>query len=173
LKNQELLNCTAKYVMDCDRISLPNDIRLPLSLAQDSPQFCAAFISKGYFVGNSISKSQLTQWFNTLIGLIDDNQLVLNSSIRFSLLDGPVDSDLHLAILSVIQQRKCQPLSNQFLIDLATVISQRTSNDELVDRFAQIIIIAYSTNMCSQSNQVKNILLSKFPNNKLISAVCK
>jgi hypothetical protein len=172
LRNEELLNCTAKYLMDCDHISLPNDITLPQSLAQDSPQFCAAFISKGYFVGNNISKKQLTQWLNTLINLID-NQLILNSSIRFSFLDGVIDSDLHLAILSVIQQRKCQPLSNQFIIDLATVISQRTNNEELVDRFAQIIIIASSSSMCSQSNQVKNILLSKFPNNKLINAVCK
>jgi len=105
--------------------------------------------------------------------VIEDNQLVLNASIRFSLLDGAVDSDLHLAIISVIQERKCQPLSNQLVVDLATVISQRTNNEELVDRLAQIIIISYSCNMCLQSNQVKNTLLSKFPNNLLIKAICK
>jgi len=113
LRNEELLNCTAKYVLTCDRLELNNHMKLESTLATDSPQFCAAFISKGYFVGNGITKQQLTHWLNTLVDVIEDNQLVLNASIRFSLLDGAVDSDLHLAIISVIQERKCQPLSNQ------------------------------------------------------------
>lgn len=173
LRNEELLNCTARYVMHSDRICLSNDVRLEPTLATDSPQFCAAFISKGYFVGNGITKRQLSHWLNTLVEVVDQNLLILNSSIRFSLLDGPIESGLHLAILTAIESRKCQPLSNQFVVDLATVISQKTHNEELVDRFAQIVIIAHSCQMCSQSNQMKSILVSKFPNNLLIKAICK
>ena len=174
VRNKEMLTCSAHYLLTCDRISLNNltSNTLYQSLSSDSPSFCSAIISKGYF--NSINKQLLTHWLNSLATSNNtDWNLTLNSSIRFSLLDGQTDSQLHLAILTIINLKRCQPLSNHFLIDISTVISQKTNNNQLVDRLSQILIVANSAGMCSLSNQFKNILQSKFPNNILIKGLCQ
>lgn len=179
LRNEQMLHCTAKYLIDCDKVTISSDNILPSTLAEDSPQFCSALISKGYFLSNGVSKSLLADWLNTLInfkkekGSGNETTLLMNSVIRFSLLDGQINSNLHLSILSVIQQKVCQSLSNQFLVDLATVISQRSDKIPLSDLFAQIVIVANAGGTCSLSKQLKHILLSKFPFNNLINAICK
>ena len=170
VRNEEMLTCSAHYLLTCDRISLNHLTSNTLyeSLSSDSPSFCSAIISKGYF--NSINKQLLTNWLNSLATSNNtDWNLTLNSSIRFSLLDGQLD----LAILTIINLKRCQPLSNHFLIDISTVISQKTNNSELIDRLSQILIVANSAGMCSLSNQFKNILQSKFPNNISIKALCQ
>lgn len=172
LRHSRLLDCMETYVTNCESISFPS-VSMSASLARDSPTFCAAVISRGYFTANNANKDHLTEWLETLIEKLPNNSLVLNHAIRFSFQDRPTDYKLHLVILSVIQHKKCQTLNNHFLIDLATGIKNKSDNELLIDRFAQLIVIAFGNNMCSQSNQLKNILNDKFTENILINTVCK
>ena len=172
LRHSRLLDCMEPYLTNCDSIQFP-PVLISSTLAHDSPTFCAAVISRGYFTLNNNNKVHLTQWLEILIDSLPNNSLVLNHAIRFSFMDSPTDYKLHLVILKVIQCKKCQTLNNHFLIDLATCIKNKQENDILIDRFAQLIIIASGNNMCSQSNQLKNILLDKFNENVIINAACK
>ena len=110
------------------------------------------------------------------------NEIDLNSKItfngqsliRYSLLGiGQGKSDLHYNILDAIYKKKIQPLSNQFMIDMATQLSQR-SDAELISKYVQILVVGAKSGICNtllSSNQMKNNLISLFPNNLLIKAV--
>ena len=173
LRHGPLLDCMEFYVKNCDSISFPS-IPIAATLARDSPMFCSAVISRGYFQFNSASKDHLVEWLRLLVDLVPEYTINLNKAIRFSFLDRPTDYELHLVILNLIRHRKCEQLSNHsFIIDLATSISNQLDNKVLIDRFAQMLIIAYANDMCSQSNQLKSTLLNKFPDHNLIKAVCK
>ena len=143
-------------------------------LARISPVFCSAVISRGYFLNNASNKENLTEWLRTLVDTVPEYTINLNKAIRFAFLDRPTDYDLHLVVLSVIKSKKCEQLNNHsFIIDLATSIGNLQDNKLLIDRFAQMLIVAYSNDMASQSNQLKSILLNKFPDHNLMKAVCK
>lgn len=178
LPQPQLLNYLEHYVRNsADVIQFPS-VRMSPMLARDSPIFCSVVINNGYFNNLAANKENLTTWLRCLLeASLPSNALVLNQAIRYSFLEQPTNYDLHLVILQTLQQRKCQSLNNQFLIDLATTLSRQqetitaATSPDLIDRFGQMLIICYANNLCSQSNQLKNILLEKFDHNPLIKTL--
>lgn len=173
LRHGAFLDCMEFYVKNCDSISFPT-VPMGATLAQDSHLFCSAVISRGYFLYNNATKEHLGDWLRLLVDVLPEYTINLNKAIRFSFLDRPTDYDLHLAILNIIRHRKCELLSNSsFIIDLATSISNQANNRLLIDRFAQMLIIGITNEMCYLSNQLKGTLLNRFPDHNLIKTVCK
>lgn len=181
LEHSKLLNSMANYVLESETIIFPKQ---PMSknLAKISPKFCAALISRGHFQRDQTGKDYLTDWLKTLanenITDVNWNSFQLNHSIRFSLHEKPNDSELHLAILKLIEQKKCHEFTNHFIIDLATnltnqisdinIANNKTNNeplkirDALLDRFIMILAMAMNSSLCSQSNQLKKRLIDRF-----------
>jgi len=181
LNNNQVLTATTSYI-DKEQIKLSEeDIKeLPSNLAKNSPLFAATLIDKGFF--NITSKSRLyspqllTEWLISINETDPSQKITFNgqSLIRYSLLGGGQgNSDLHYNILDAINKKKFQPLSNQFMIDMATQLFQR-SDEELSSKYAQILVIGAKNGICNtllSSNQMKNNLMSLFSDNLLIKAV--
>lgn len=181
LNNRHVLTATAVYI-DKEQIKLSDeDMRqLSGSLAESSPLFAAILIDKGLFnFGQSkpshISSDLLTRWLISLNEWPKDN-IEFNGQplIRYSLLgQGASHSDLHYNILEAIHKKRIRPLSNQFVIDMGTQLSQK-GDDILSSKFGQILVIAVQNGLCNtliSSNQMKNNLSSLFPNNLLIKTI--
>lgn len=182
LNNRQVLTATAIYI-EKEQIKLSDEDmkQLPPSLAESSPPFAAVLIDKGLFnIGSSkpthISSDLLTRWLMSLNEYSPEEKIQFNgqSLIRYSLLgQGSKNSELHYNILDAIQRNRIRPLSNQFIIDIATQLSQK-GDDDLSSKFAQILVIAVKNGCCNtlvSSNQMKNNLSSLFPNNLLFKAI--
>lgn len=168
-----LLNCMHSYfTKNCDSIVFP-PVPISQTLAHDSPMFCCAVITHGYFLLHNENKEHLSHWLEALVDQVPNHSINLNKAIRFSFLDRPSDTRLHGKILDVIKNQKCEPLSNSLFIDLATSISNLPDNEMLIDRFAHMIVIGLGAEVCSLTNQLKGILLNKFPDHNLFKLVCK
>ncbi|KAH9520614.1 hypothetical protein DERF_004314 [Dermatophagoides farinae] len=193
--HSKLLNSMARYVLESETIVFPQQ-QMSKNLAEISPKFCAAVISRGYFHRDQTGKDYLTDWLETLGGenitVVDWKSIQLNAAIRYSFHEKPEDFKLHSAILKIIEQKKCYPFTNHFIIDFATNLSNQladlnssannNNNDDsdenekpfqmtsdiLLDRFIMIMTIAMKTSLCSQSNQLKKRLLDKFNNNPIL-----
>lgn len=168
------------------------------NLAKESPIFCSAIISRSGLTSMNLSKKLLARWLQDLALYPEDSNFCsqhypsLNQVIRYSLFHSrPVDdqtpndirqaqlenSDLHLAILTTIQYKKCQSLSNQFLIDVAsTLINKQPDKQDtdspisLVDRFAQIVSTASASRVTNVTNALRNSL-TKLNSNPLINNI--
>ncbi|OTF74717.1 hypothetical protein BLA29_000663 [Euroglyphus maynei] len=187
LEHSKLLNSMASYVLENETIVFPQQ-SMPKNLAKISPKFCAALISRGYFHRHQTGKDYLADWLLTLGNDnstdIDWKDIQLNAAVRYSILEKPDDSNLHLAILTLIQQKKCHQFTNHFIIDLSTNLSNQITEmnvannksndqpfhirDELLDHFVMFITMAMKTSLCSQSNQLKKRMIDKFNNNPLL-----
>ncbi|KAI2809598.1 hypothetical protein RDWZM_003170 [Blomia tropicalis] len=173
LHHGPLLDCLEFYIRNCDAIMFP-DIPISSSLATDSPLFCSAVISRGYYRCHPDSSKHLAEWLRTLVDLVPENTIQLTKVIPYSFLERPVDYELHLAILNVIRSRRCEKVSNHlFIINLLYSIQAMPDNHLLVDRLAQMLTIAFANDMCSNSNQLKSVLMTSFSKNILINAICK
>lgn len=173
LRNGPLLNCMHSYFnKNCDSIVFPT-LALAPTLAHDSPMFCCAVITHGYFLLHNESKEHLSDWLEALVDLVPNHSINLNKAIRFSFLDRPHDTRLHGKILDIIKNQKCDQLSNSLFIDMSTSISNQPDNDVLIDRFAHMVLIGLEAEVCSLTNQLKGILLNKFPDHNLFKLVCK
>jgi len=164
------------------------------TLALDSPSFCAALLCRDDLKQLEIDKKLVAKWLQDLSKVDRDfPSISLNQIIRLSLLDTldgtesdrtnyDMDSDLHLGILTVIQSKRCQTLTNQFLIDIVTHLSQRLESatddstkeqtQQLVDRFAQILSVAAANKVTSLTVTLRNAL-SKLEQNQIIRALIK
>lgn len=168
------------------------------TLALDSPGFCSALFSRDDLIQLEIGKKILAKWLQDLSKTDQDFPLVnLNQIIKYSLFDSgnsestsegtvsttdQLDSDLHYGILTVIQSKRCQTLTNQFLIDIVTNLSQRldvsinaTSRAQtnlIVDWFAQILSVSAASKVTSITNTLKASLM-KLESNQIIAAIIK
>ena len=187
LNSKAILTASTIY-LDTEQIKLTEDDikQLPLNLADSSPSFAAVLIDKGFFnlvtstSSNSpekkiISANLITRWLMSL-NESGNQKITFNGQalIRYSLLgQGQGNSDLHFYILESIQNKRLQQLSNQFVIDMATQLSQR-GDDDLISKFAHVLIIGVKNGICNtlvSSNQMRNSLITQFPNNLLIKAL--
>jgi hypothetical protein len=187
LSNRQVLTASSVY-LEKEQIKLPEDIEeLPLNLAEKSPAFAAVLLDKGVFNATKpelVSKARdlyspelLTQWLTDLNKLPESDTLTFNGQalIRYSLLgQGQHQSQLHMNILQAIERRRLQPLSNQFIIDMATQLSHRKEQLSSTEKFAQVLVVGAQNGICNtllSSNQMKNNLVSLFPGNFLIKAI--
>ncbi|RWS30212.1 hypothetical protein B4U80_10460 [Leptotrombidium deliense] len=181
LNNKQILTACTLYI-EKEQVKLNEDeiSELPLTLAESSPTFAAALIGKGYFNTTSSKCSLyypqlLANWLSSLAESSVEN-ITFNgqSLIRYALLGpGQDSSELHFAILSSIQRKQLQPLSNQLVIDIATQLSQK-GDIQLIEKFSQILVVGAQNSLCNtlvNSNQMKNTLKSLFANNALINAI--
>jgi hypothetical protein len=177
LENKQILTAASLYI-DKDQLKLPEDIEyLPVNLAETSPRFASILIDKGYFniVEDVFTPELLTSWLKSLNQL--DTSVNINFSgqtlIRYALFGNCQKcSELHFRILEAIERKRMVSLPNQFIIDLATNLSNRPNDAEkhfMVDRFSQVLFVALQYGIVTKfSNQVKNTLSSLFPDNPLI-----
>lgn len=162
------------------------------SLALDSPSFCSALISRFDLPRMDIDKRLLARWLQDLSKIEREFPAPsLNQLIRYSLFHhvpqtlkaeeihkaDHANSDLHFGILTLIQSRRCQTLTNQFLIDVVSTLAQQTKDQTTsfqsmspVDRFAQILSVAAANKVTSITNALRNSL-SKLDTNQLIASV--
>lgn len=167
------------------------------TLAIDSPSFCSALISRSDLPKIGIEKKLLAKWLQDLSKV--DQEFPppsLNQLIRYSLFYSLpqnfnseelyavelANSDFHFGILTIIQSRRCQTLTNQFLIDVVSTLVQQIKSDNvdtknqshstttLVDRFAQILSVAAASKVTTITNALRN-LLGELSSNQLIASV--
>lgn len=166
------------------------------SLALDSPTFCSALISRPNLSRLDIDKKLLAKWLQDLSKVEEEfPPPSLNQLIRYSLFNRSTsdivdkeelhkielaDSDLHFGILTLIQSKRCQTLTNQFLIEVATILGQQTNDSQIseqkhftsVDCFAQILSVAAASKVTSITNTLRTIL-GKLDSNQLIASVIR
>lgn len=162
------------------------------TLALDSPSFCSALISRADLPKLGINKKLLAIWLQDLSRT--DNEFPppnLVHLIKYSLFhekDQPMSreqlrteeltkSDVHFGILTLIQSKRCQMLTSQFLVDVATELRHKAkSNDPkarvIVDRYAQILSVATANKVASKTASLKTAL-SDLESNQLIASVIK
>lgn len=169
------------------------------SLSIDSPSFCSALISRSDLCRLGIEKKLLAKWLQDLSKIEQEFPVPsLNHMIRYSLFhQHPTKdmcdeekhylelaaSDLHFGLLTLIQSRRCQTLTNQFLIDVVSTLAQQSQTDEderkearaaqmtmLIDRFAQILSVAAASKVTTITNALRNSL-AKLDSNQLIASV--
>lgn len=161
------------------------------SLALESPSFCSALISRSDLPRLGIDKKLLAKWLQDLSKIEPDfTPPSLNQLIRYSLFHQAPDgmtaeeihkaelsnSDLHFGILTLIQCKKCQTLTNQFLIDVVSTLALPSKDQAsgpsqaLVDRFAQILSVAAASKMTTITNALRSSL-TKLDSNQLIASV--
>lgn len=178
-------------------LNVPDSINLDLeswqqaeSLAIDSPSSCSALLSRSDLAKMNIDKRLLAKWLQELAKSEQDfPPPSLNQLIRYSLFHHQptasmtadeqrrlelTNSDLHLGILTLIQSKKCQTLTNQFLIDVVSTLAQQISPDQphttVVDRFAQILSVAAFVKVTTITNALRTSL-SKLGSNQLIASM--
>lgn len=190
----QMLDYTSTYLSDPDLITI--DIESwsqARTLAMDSPDFCSALISRPDLPRLIIDKKLLARWLHDLSKVDKEfSHASLNQVIRYSLFHNHnpssnenshsqdlANSDLHLGILTLIQSRRCQTLTNQFLIDVVSNLDPDDSKNEepsmttptiLIDRFAQILSVAAANKVTTITNALKSCL-SKLDSNQLIRSV--
>lgn len=162
------------------------------SLALDSPSFCSALISRSDLPRLGINKKLLATWLQDLSRTDQEfpspnlNYLIKHSlfhektytmSREQSRTEELTKSDVHFGILTLIQSKRCQTLSSQFLIDVATELCQKSkANDPktriLVDRYAQILSVATANKVASITAALK-AALSDLDSNQLIASVIR
>lgn len=169
-----------------------------VSLAIDSPSFCSAILSRSDLAQMDIDKRLLAKWLQDLSKTEQEFPAVnLNQIIRHSLLDSEShvnispsgsnignksdlnESDLHFCILTLIQSKRCQTITNQFLIEVANTLSQKVLYNEsekrktmLLDRFGQILSVAAASKVTSITNSLR-AALGSLESNQLIAAVVR
>lgn len=164
------------------------------SLAVDSPSFCSALISRTDLPHLGIDKKLLAEWLQDLSKSEEEfPPPSLNQLIKYSLFHRApqnlteeeqhaselASSDFHFGILTLIQTKKCQTLTNQFLIDVISTLAQQIESQDqnsdsqstiLIDRFAQIISVAAASKVTTITNALRNSL-SKLDTNQLIATL--
>lgn len=190
----QMLDYTSSYLNASDLVTIDveswNQAR---TLALDSPDFCSALLSRPDLARMNIDKRLLARWLHDLSKVERDfTNPSLNQLIRYSLFhlndslsseeaqsQELANSDLHLGILTLIQSRRCQTLTNQFLIDVVSNLApDEARSDEakrpaptlLIDRFAQILSVAAANKVTTITNALRN-WLSKLESNQLIFSV--
>lgn len=171
-ENKIFLKCLTHYINECDSLQFP-DTTLKAELIDISPEFCIAIINRGYFARSQSGRENVAIWLNKLSALLEENTINLTHVIQFFLFKNCSDYDLLYSILSMIMKKKCQPFKNHFLVNLAASVKTRKNKTELMDNFIQILIMAYTSKMCSNSNQLKNTLYEKLPYLKEIDLFVK
>lgn len=179
--NQILTACS--IYLEKEQIKIPDVKNLPLDLAKKSPLFVSVLLDKGVFIASGsksnhhlYSSQLLSRWLFDLNNSSCSKKIMFNgqSLIRFSLVgQGQNDSELHVNILEAIQSKKIHSVSNQFIIDIATQLSQK-GNSNLIEKFAQILVVGVQNGLCNtlvHSNQMKNHLSSLFPDHFLMTTV--
>lgn len=190
----QILDYTSSYLNVSDHITVDVESWFQArTLALDSPDFCSALISRPDLATLNIDKRLLARWLHDLSKVERTfSYPSLNQLIRYSLFHHQASSsqeeahsqehassDLHLGILTLIQSRRCQTLTNQFLIDIVSnLVTQesadnavkRTASTILIDRFAQILTVAAANKVTTITNALKN-WLSRLESNQLILSV--
>lgn len=161
------------------------------SLALDSPTFCSALLCRSDLMEMGVDKKILSKWLQDLSKTEQDFQpvnityiirhtLTSNKAIDESNLTEHFDSDLHFGILTLIQSKRCQNLTSQFLIDITNNIHQISSDDpktrqfyeQTVDRFAQILSVAAASKVATITSSLKTAL-NRLSSNQIIAAVIR
>lgn len=190
----QILDYTSSYLNASDLITIDVESwSQARTLALDSPDFCSALISRHDLQRLNIDKKLLARWLHDLSKVQKDfTHPSLNQLIRYSLFHDTgasssgdtqaqelANSDLHLGILTLIQSRRCQTLTNQFLIDVVSNLATDDSKKDettiptptiLIDRFAQILSVAAANKVTTITNALKN-WLTKLDSNQLIMSV--
>ena len=138
------LNCS-KILSACSIFIAKNQINfpgmdietLPDNLASESPSFVTTILNRGMFENEKIFTPELiTAWLNDVINNPSISVFNGESIINYSLL-GPgvisveklVSSQLHLKVLQVIEMRKIETLTPQYVVDLAVLVTNYKGND--------------------------------------------
>lgn len=169
------------------------------SLALESPSFCSALLSRSDLNQMGIDKKLLAKWLQdlskteqefppvNLIHIITNsllNELVLNDEKESSqhnkekAITATLESDLHFSILTLIQSRRCQVITQQFLIALSNQLREllgKPGNESfdstmVLDRFGQILSVAAACKVTTITSSLK-IALRSLESNQLIAGL--
>lgn len=179
-----------------NQITFPgSDIEsLPENLAQNSPTFITTILNKGNITQEIFTPKLIATWLIDLIHNPSITPFIGEGIINYALL-GPgvirverlTSSELHLRILELIEKKKIQPLTSQYVIDLAVMITnyndQATSNStdlvtirksEVIERFCQFLFVAFESGVVAKfPNSLKKKMNNLFPNHDLMTAAMK
>lgn len=160
------------------------------SLAIDSPCFCSALLSRDDVLGMDIGYKLLAKWLHDLSKTsqefppVDLRRIIEQLFVGHRSTGNDCDhdlarSDLHFAVLTLIQSKRCRTLTNQFTTQLTSEIA-RIFNDSkrecadanLIDRFAQILSVAVACKVATITNNLR-MELESLRSNQLIAAIIK